>query len=342
MAEGMSYKQRAATIIDVAREAGVSFKTVSRVLNDESNVRQETKDKVLEAVKTLDYRANQNARSLRSRESRLIGLLFSNPSRNYLGEILWGAQQRCQQEGYNLMSEDCGDDWRSLVSLKGHTDMAGVIVAPPLSEDVQLLQALSKQRIPYVRIASSRFGDDSDNVGMDDLAAAFDMTQYLIGLGHQHVAFINGPRHHEQASHRLEGYLKALADAGIERNEDWIVDGAYTFDSGMQAAEHLLGGSVTPTAIFAGNDDMAAGVLAYAYRHKIRVPHDLSIVGFDDNILASTISPSLTTIRQPIQGLASEAVVLLIERLRDRSAEPVDLKLDYELIVRESSGPPPA
>lgn len=341
MADGANRRHRAATIIDVAREAGVSFKTVSRVLNHETNVRPQTKARVLEAVKALDYVTNQNARNLRARESRLIGLFFAVPSRDYLGEILWGTMQKCQEEGYNLVSEDCGDAAKPVLALRGDTHLAGAIVASPLSYNQEFLKALTDQNVPYVRIAADKMTDDSDTVGMDYLGASFEMTEYLIGLGHRRIAFIKGPVGHLHAGRRLDGYLKALEAHGIVRDDNLIASGAYTFASGLAASEALMAQGADPTAIFAGNDDMAAGALSWAYRNKISVPDDLSIVGFDDNSLASTMSPALTTIRQPSEDMASKAVELLIARLQGEREEPAHVIEEYKLVVRESSAPPP-
>jgi len=333
---------RPATIIDVAKAAGVSFKTVSRVLNGETNVRRETREKVRKAVAELNYRPNHNARNLRAKKSRLVGVLFSNPSRNYLGQIQWGALQQCQAQGYNLISEDCSDSDRALLALRSETEVSGVVITPPLSDDKDLLQALNDQQIPYVRIGANEPLSECLDVGIDDFAAAKEMTEYLINLGHRRIAFIKGPKTHTQAKKRLAGYREALQDSELELDEALIVSGKFDFDSGLRAAERLLNLTERPTAIFAGNDDMAAGVLAVAYRQRISIPEELSVVGFDDTPLASTIAPALTTIYQPSAELASEAVELLLESLSAPDIEAECRVLDYKLVVRESSGPPGA
>jgi len=341
LADGVkSNEKRPATIIDVAKVAGVSFKTVSRVLNGETNVRSETREKVRKAVKELEYRPNHNARNLRARKSRLIAVLFSNPSRNYLGEIQWGALQQCQQQGYNLISEDCSDSERALLALRSETEISGVVITPPLSDDQELLQALDDQHIPYVRIGAEAPFKASLDVGINDFAAAKEMTEYLIGLGHKRIAFINGPTIHTQARKRWEGYCHAIESHGLNLDSSLIVPGEFNFDSGLSAAQKLFELSDRPTAIFACNDDMAAGVLAFAYRHHISIPEDLSVVGFDDTPLASTIVPALTTVYQPSAELASEAVKLLLESL-SAPDEAHELRIfDYKLMRRESSGPP--
>ena len=331
---------RPATIIDVAREAGVSFKTVSRVLNGETNVREETRSKVLEAVKTLNYRTNHNARNLRARHSQIICLFYANPSRNYIGEVHLGALQRCQAYGYSLITEDCSDNHPSLLALRAETKLAGAILTPPLSDDAKLISELQNRNIPFVRIAPAEDVEHGQDVAIDDAAAAREMTEYLIGLGHRRIGFIKGADSHAQAVRRFAGYQQALSDAGIEADPNLVRDGDFAFDSGVTGAEALLSLQDRPTAIFACNDDMAAGVLAVAYRRQITVPRDLSVVGFDDTPLATTISPSLTTIYQPSRELAAEAVSMLLEDSTPGGDAPRHKLLDYKLMLRESTAAP--
>jgi len=191
------------------------------------------------------------------------------------------------------------------------------------------------------RISPADVETGSSSVGMDDHAAAYAMTQYLIDLGHKDIGFISGPPTHAQAGKRRDGYIEALQANGISVDKTLIEPGTFTFDSGRQAAFRLFENKRRPTAIFASNDDMAAGVLAFAYRQGISIPEDLSVVGYDDTPLASTISPRLTTIYQPVKELASESVAILLERMRaENEAEPECRLLDFKLVERESSGPP--
>ncbi|CUS57813.1 MULTISPECIES: LacI family DNA-binding transcriptional regulator [unclassified Hyphomonas] len=333
---------RPATIIDVAREAGVSFKTVSRVLNGETNVREETRLKVLEAVKTLNYRTNHNARNLRARHSHIICLFYANPSRNYIGEVQLGALQRCQAYGYSLITEDCSDNHTSLLALRAETKLAGAILTPPLSDDKNLISELENRGIPFVRIAPAEDVEHGQDVAIDDAAAAREMTEYLIGLGHRRIGFIKGADSHAQAVRRFAGYRQALEEEGISLDPDLIEDGDFAFDSGVSCSEKLLSLPDRPTAIFASNDDMAAGVLATAYRRQVNVPANLSVVGFDDTPLATTISPSLTTIYQPSRELAAEAVSMLLEEAAPTGDAPRHKLLEYKLMLRESTAAPRA
>ncbi|MFN7165061.1 MAG: LacI family DNA-binding transcriptional regulator [Hyphomonas sp.] len=321
----------------MAREAGVSFKTVSRVLNGEPNVREPTRQLVLQAVKTLGYRANPYARNLRAAQSRLIAVFFSNPSRNYTSEIQIGVLQRCNAEGFNAIFEEAGAGPGGLVSLRGEPNLAGVILVPPLTEDAALLCRLTEAGIPFVRLAPVAADGEAGHVSMDDELAAAELTDYLVSLGHQRIGFIAGPGDHPQARLREAGFRSAMARHGLQAEPALMAQGSFHFDSGLRAAETLLSAKDLPTAIFAGNDDMAAAVLAVAYRKGIRIPQDLSVAGFDDTPLASVVVPSLTTIYQPIREMAAQAAGILFDKA-DASV-PASSVLPHKLVVRESTAP---
>ncbi|MCU0730852.1 MAG: LacI family DNA-binding transcriptional regulator [Hyphomonas sp.] len=335
-----THDRRPATIVDVAREAGVSFKTVSRVLNGEPNVRDPTRQRVLEAAKALGYRANPYARNLRAAQSRLIAVYFSNPSRNYTSEIQIGVLQRCNAEGFNAIFEQAGDGPGSLVSLRGEPNLAGVILVPPLTEDPAILSRLAEAGIPFVRLAPLPADGEAGHVSMDDELAASEMTDYLVSIGHRRIGFIAGPPDHPQARLRETGFRAALARHGLKLDPGHIAQGTFHYDSGLRAAEALLSASRPPTAIFASNDDMAAAVLAVAYRKGLRVPQDLSVAGFDDTPLASVVVPSLTTVYQPIREMAAHAAGLLLGKVEaDAGAAHV---LPHRIVVRETTAAPNA
>ncbi len=333
-----SHDRRPATIVDVAREAGVSFKTVSRVLNGEPNVREPTRQRVLEAVQTLGYRANPYARNLRAAQSRLIAVYFSNPSRNYTSEIQIGVLQRCNAEGFNAIFEQAEGGVDSLVSLRGEPDLAGVILVPPLTEDTAILDRLRSAGIPFVRLADRDMPGETGHVSMDDERAASEMTDYLISLGHRRIGFIAGPKDHTSSQLRETGFRASLDRHGIPLEPDLMARGDFHFESALRAAEGMLSAGAPPTAIFASNDDMAAGVLAVAYRRGIRIPADLSVAGFDDTPLASVVVPSLTTIYQPIREMAAQAASILLGKAD--MVPVVSHVLPHRLVVRESTGAP--
>jgi LacI family transcriptional regulator len=336
--------QKPASIYDVAKRAGVSIKTVSRVVNRQSNVSEETRKRVLEAVGALSYRPNVFARGLASEHSFLIGLLYDNPSASYVAALQLGVLTRCREEGYHLIVEsldtqnpNLGHQVHSLVT---ESVLHGVILTPPLCDMPAAIEALNRAHTPFVRIAPEKPLAGSFDVRIDDHKAAYDMTAYLIGLGHRRIGFIKGHPDHGAANARFEGYRAALAHAGLPLIEEICVQGFFSYQSGMEAGERLLSLKKRPTAIFAGNDDMAAAVLAASQRFNLKIPQQLSVAGFDDSLVAQVVWPRLTTCRQPIKEMAEAAVSMLIQRPSEGG--PFERRLDHELVVRESTAPPGA
>ena len=333
-----------ASIYDVAERAGVSIKTVSRVVNRQSNVSEETRQRVLEAVAAMAYRPNVFARGLASERSFLIGLLYDNPSASYIAALQLGVLSRCREEGYHLIVEsldaqnpNLGHQVHSLVT---ESALHGVILTSPLCDVPAAIEALKRARTPFVRIAPDKPLAGSSDVSIDARKAAYDMTAYLIGLGHRRIGFIKGHPGHGAANARFEGYRAALAQAGLPLIEELCVQGFFSYQSGMEAGERLLLLKKRPTAIFASNDDMAAAVLAASQRFNLKIPGQLSVAGFDDSLIAQIVWPRLTTCRQPIKEMAEAAVSMLIQRGREDG--PFERRLRHELVVRESTAPPGA
>ncbi len=336
------------TIEDVARAAGVSAMTVSRVINKEPNVRDETRQIVLETIERMNYSPNTAARSLAAGDATHIGLLYSNPSAAYLSQFLVGALDGARKAGSHLVIEACeseDDAEQSEVARRLATaDVEGVILPPPLSESVAILTELAAADTPVVTVAMGKLYPNALNVRIDDFAAAAEMTDYLLDLGHRRIALIKGHPEHIASIERERGFLAAVQRAGLKPEDVAIEQGYFTFRSGLEAAEKLLRREVRPTAIFASNDDMAAATVSVAHRLGLDVPRDLTVVGFDDTSPATTVWPELTTIRQPVSAMAEAAFDLLLTELRSRrrgSIAPQEIVLDHELIIRESAGPPP-
>lgn len=333
-----------ASIYDVAKKAGVSIKTVSRVVNRQSNVSEETRARVLEAVKSLSYRPNVFARGLASEHSFLIGLLYDNPTGSYIPAVQIGVVERCRDEGYHLIVEQLDIQAPNLeqtvYSLVVESTLHGVILTPPVCDMPAVIAALERAHTPYVRIAPEKHLPAAADIGIDDRKAAYDMTAYLIGLGHRRIGFIKGKPDHGAAMARFEGYRTALAQAGIPFVEELCVQGFFSYQSGMQACERLLTLKKRPTAIFAANDDMAAAVLATSQRFSLKVPQQLSVAGFDDSQVAQVVWPRLTTCRQPLREMAATAVSILVQRTAKDGG--VERRLEHELIVRESTAAPPS
>lgn len=333
-----------ASIYDVAKRAGVSIKTVSRVVNRQSNVSDETRARVLAAVEALSYRPNVFARGLASERSLLIGLLCEDPAAGYVGTLQLGALARCRDEGYHLVVEQLDSQSANLgnevYALATVSNLCGALLTPPLCDSSTVIEALNRAQTRFVRIAPEKHLAGAPDVRIDDHKAAYDMTSYLIGLGHKRIGFIKGHPDHRAALARFEGYRSALAHAGLPFLDELCVQGYFSYQSGMEAGERLLTLKKRPTAIFASNDDMAAAVLAASQRFNLKIPSQLSVAGFDDSLVAQVVWPRLTTCRQPIREMAAAAVTLLIQKPdEDGSSER---RLDHELVVRESTAPPGA
>jgi LacI family transcriptional regulator len=330
------------TITDVAREAGVAIKTVSRVLNNEPRVRPATRDRVMAAVKALNYYPSISARGLAGRRSCLIGLVYEKPSPNYIMDVQNGAMARCREERFQLITHHYTGRGADLASdigrLVDQTHVDGLVLTPPLSSSKELIQALDARKLPFVRIAPNRMRHESPFVDVDDLAAAQEMTEYLIGIGHRRIGFVVGNPDHYASGRRLEGYKAALKRHDIEYRDDYVKQGFFVFESGLEAGSALLSMVDAPTAIFASNDDMAAGVLMAAHQRGVRVPAQLSVAGFDDAPVAKVVWPRLTTVFQPAYELAYAATDMLLELLKVPGLERSE-QFGFRLVCRESTGP---
>ncbi|MBO9579284.1 MAG: LacI family DNA-binding transcriptional regulator [Sphingobium sp.] len=335
-------------IEDVARLAGVSPMTVSRVINKGTNVREDKRKKVEAAIAELNYAPNIAARALAGGEDIRIGLLHSNPSFAYLSEFLVGTLAETSRTGAQLVVKACneeGEEEQAIEALlQGRVD--GIVLPPPLSDSPSVLKVLETAGVPVVAVATGRAPEWVLSVSIDDKDAARAMTEHLIRLGHRRIGFISGHPNQTASAERLEGYRAALAKHDIKPVKALVVQGFFTFRSGLEAATALLDLPEPPTAIFASNDDMAAAALTVAHRRGIDVPETLTICGFDDTALAVTSWPELTTIRQPITDMAQQAVALLIKEIRTRNAssrgvEHPHVVTPYALIERESDAPPP-
>lgn len=327
------------TISQVAEAAGVSMKTVSRVLNNEPFVRPHMREKVLKAVEALDYKPNQAARVLAGSRAYLLSFYYNNPSPGYISGIQFGAMNACRENGYHLVVEQLDDD-TPLDQVVDALRIDGVILCPPVCDRLDLLDALDARGLPYVRLAPAGEFDRGPYLYMDDRKAAYDMTRYLLSLGHREIGFVRGASGHSATSLRYDGFRQAMEEAGVEIEPDWVQRGNFSFRSGVGAAERLLNMRHPPTAVFASNDDMALGVMAVANRMGLTIPESLSVAGFDDAPIAQVVWPQLTTIRQPVEAMAYHAARMLIEGVAAGSGPLVRL-LEFELVVRGSTAARP-
>lgn len=345
------------TINDVAARAGVSIKTVSRVINNEPSVRPATRKKVMDAVQELHYQPNLAARNLAGTRSYTIALIYDNPNAYYVIDMQNGILETCKARGYELLihpsnsrSDKVKDELRALVE---HSKVAGVVLTPPFSETQSVIDEVKKLGLDYVRIVSSgaAAGDEENCIQVDDAAASYDITRHLIEHGHRRIGFLCGGEEHVSTHGRLEGYKDALQQAGISIDPDLVIPGEYSFDSGVEGAKALLSIANPPTAIFASNDEMAAGALFAARLMHIAIPEQLSIVGFEDSPFSRQTWPKLTTAHQPNNEIARCAAALVLNKARSKGASEtasanrdagITKKFVPELLVRDSTGNAPS
>ncbi|HZF14861.1 MAG TPA: LacI family DNA-binding transcriptional regulator [Steroidobacteraceae bacterium] len=327
----------------MAALAGVSPMTVSRVINRETNVRSETRDLVNTAIKELSYTPSPAARSLAGSEPFRLGLLYDNPSAGYLTEFLLGALDESSRTGAQVLVEKCSEaeDASATLARFLKAGVDGLIVPAPLCEAPLVLSEIRSADCAAVLLTPGHPSADMATVRIDNEAAAREMTEHLLSLGHRRFGFIKGHPNQTSSDLRLRGFLATLAEAGIGEPDVKIEQGYFTYRSGLEAAEKLLAEGPDLTAIFAANDEMAAATAALAHRLGFDVPADLSIVGFDDTATAATVWPALTTIHQPVAAMARAAIDLLLEEIRRKrtgKGGPRQLLHSHTLIVRESSG----
>ena len=332
---------KAITINDIARMAGVSKKTMSRVINQSPLVRPETRARVESLMQEVGYAPDPIARGLAFRKSFLIGMVYDNPTAQFIVNMQYGALDTLRDSGFELVVHPC--DSRSPGYIEGvrrfvqQQKLHGVMLVPRVSEDPALAAMLASIGCRYVRIAAVAMDEPERMVVTHDHDGAAEVADYLLSLGHADIALVTGPRDYRSAVERTSGFLSALARRGIELPPARIIEAGYTFESGVAAAERLLSGADRPSAIFCGNDEMAAGVYRVALRAGIDIPRQLSVVGYDDSPLASRLWPPLTSVRRDTRDTGRVAAAMLI---REQGAPAPLASVRPHLVVRDSCQPP--
>ena len=317
--------------------------TVSRAINGREGMRPEIRAAVMAAIDELAYKPNAAARSLVTSAELRIGVIYSNRSASFMSEFLMGAFEEAASRGARLVilraPRGKSPSSKALKDFIG-SGLSGVILTPPLGDSTALLKFLAKINMPTATVGAYAPGN-TISVRIDDHQAAYEMSRYLLGLGHRRVGFIVGNPDQAASAERMAGFFAAVRE--FDQVETYIAQGDFSFDSGLAAAEQLLDRKPPPTAIFASNDDMAAAAVSVAHRRHLDVPRELTVVGFDDTIPAVTLWPPLTTVHQPVRKLAAEALALLAAEIASPDQQQHERRerlLTYTIVHRNSATTP--
>ena len=333
------------TINDVARLAGVSKKTVSRVINNSRLLNEDTRGRVEEVIRQLGYVPNPQARALALRRNSLVGLIHDNPNAQTVINVQQGILHVLHDTDFGLVvrpvdraSPRMLEDIRNFLERQR---LFGVVIMPPLSENDAIARLCDELGVRYTRMGSAELDDPDHLVASNDREAVREAVAYLIDQGHQRIGLIEGPHGFRSAAERRLGFEDALRAAKIKLPRSLIADGNYTFESGNSAGNLLLDLVPRPTAVFASNDEMAAGMLHAALQRGLQVPHDLSIIGFDDTAIAAHIWPPLTTIRWPTVSMGRSAALKLVGDIIDPDSDLDEPSMFVSTLVRRASVAPP-
>lgn len=327
-----------ATIQDVAKAAGVSVATVSRVLNNSSSVTPETRDIVQETIKKLNYQPNLLGRNLRRSETKMVLVLLPNIANPFYSRVVKGIEDIGHKYGYNVML--CNTDSNAsrekvyIELLKNKLADGVIFMAPELSKDE--LSEIGKN-IPVVQCCEYKEGASVSHISIDNAAAAYRAANHLIGLGHTRIGMISSKNDYLSTRQREAGFFKALNEAGIEYDSQMLQYGDYSFKSGLRAARNFASMDIKPTAVFSISDTMAVGAIRGFKEFNLKVPDDVAVVGFDNISFASMCEPPLSTVSQPKYDIGCTAMEILIKQIRGEQKQSQQIFLEHELIIREST-----
>ncbi|MFB9326800.1 LacI family DNA-binding transcriptional regulator [Paenibacillus aurantiacus] len=323
-----------ASIYDVAKRAGLSVVTVSRVLNNDSTVREKNRLKVLEVMKELDYHPKAAARSLAKGKTNLIGMMLSTLDDSFFDAVIKDISDRLAAKGYYLtLSVDT--DMSPMLFREDHVD--GVILLSPVNE-IAYMRELDKRRIPYVMIDHQHPAPSVSSIVVDNYAGGVMAARHLIELGHKEIAHVAGSALFLSSRERERGFRHAMQEAGLAPFA--VEPGDFQIASGLEAADRWLAAGRLPTAVFAADDYTAIGVVTAFQGAGVRVPQDVSVIGFDDQVIASQFRPALTTIKQPAEQIGQQAVDIMLATLQGERKTPAKIELKPELVVRASTSEP--
>lgn len=327
------------TIIDVAKKAGVSKSTVSRVITNSPGVNLETKEIVMKAIKELDYQPSRAAQTLRNKKTNLIAVLIPRISNPYYSELMQAIEQESAKYNYQVTlfntENDPVKEIQYLKMLENHY-VDGVILTS-FRGSMEILQDY-QQYGPIVFVGESGGKHNFPTIRSNNKEAAYSATKHLIDLGHRHIGIVTGPDYSSISHERLKGFYQAMDDHNLQINHKWVSFSTYGIQQGKKYIKNLINNQLFPSAVFATNDELAVGIIQQAKELGIRVPQDLAVVGFDNQQIATVIEPSLTTVEQPIQQIGSQAVALLMDSLNGETKNSIEITLKSKLLVRDSCG----
>lgn len=328
----------AVTMKDVAKEAGVSVMTVSRVINNKEYIALETKNKVESALKRLNYKPNINARTLVTKKTDFLGLIVPDISNPFFGDLVKAAENLARKRGYSVILGDGGGDPQAeeeyIEAFRGRMCDAIILIAPRVKDEV--IRELNST-IPLVLVDRQIPDDDIIQVTVDNKFGAFSAVEYLIQLGHKRIGFIMGPQNVPNAYLRRDGYIEALKKHDIEIDNRLIVQGDFNRETGVEAFKVFNTLKDRPTAVFGSNDLMAMGFIQKAKDEGYAIPDDFSVVGFDDIFLSELMEPPLTTVKYPIVEMGLAAIQDLLNSLESKETAYLKSKLKHTLIIRKST-----
>jgi DNA-binding LacI/PurR family transcriptional regulator len=326
------------TIRDVARHAGVSHQTVSRVINGSEDVLPETRALVEAAIEEMGYRPSAIARSMARGSTHTLAIISPNLTDYTFASVIEGAEVEARQHGYFVMSASASDPqaFGELVDeLVGHGRVDGLIVINPYADD---RFKLMPRDFPLVFVGARSHDENICSISLDDERVAYEATRHLLSLGHTQIALVTGPMTEDCSQDRTEGYRRALSEAGIPFNQSIVFEGDWSASSGQAALVALLEHGTTPTAVFAQNDRMAMGVLRAARDANLQVPGQLSVIGVDDMPLSSYFDPPLTTMQQDMPQIGQEAIRMLMSIIQKKNVDLQGIKFPAQLVIRQSTG----
>lgn len=327
-----------ANIFDVARKSGLSVVTVSRVINNAGTVREANRIKVLHAMQELGYSPNAAARSLARGKTGVIGITIMTLNDSFLDAVVKEINDKLAEHHYLMalfISQEDENDMQNTIFHEDRVD--GVIVLSPINEE-KYEQELTRKNLPYVLVDNQKDNSCAPSVQVDNFRGGYEATKHLIDLGHVSIAHIRGPGSFLSSNERARGYQEAMLEAGLECR---IEQGNFNIPSGYEIAEHWIKSGSLPSAVFAGDDMIAFGVMDALKNNGLRIPEDLSVVGYDDQLFATQLRPWLTTVRQPVENIGTQAIELLLKQIRSmedmQDNETKHIKLQPELIIRDST-----